>query len=219
MYLQNKYTRIYNNIIERAKSRTISGYIEKHHIIPKSLGGDDSKDNIVELTSKEHFICHRLLPKMLEGEEKRKMTFALKIMTSDRHSLRYKPNSRTFEYVRKLARQAQIGVPLSEERRKKISESNMGKEQSEETKQKRAESLRGKKRTAEQKQRQSEAAKRRWAKKDPEAEAQRIAKIKEARSKQIITTIQVTCPHCGKTGGNRIMPRYHFDNCKKKGSR
>jgi hypothetical protein len=27
----------------------------------------------------------------------------------------------------------------------------------------------------------------------------------------------VTCNHCGKTGGNNIMPRYHFDNCKNKG--
>ena len=41
-----------------------------------------------------------------------------------------------------------------------------------------------------------------------------IQKIKEARAKQVITTIQVTCPYCGKIGGNRIMPRYHFDNCK-----
>lgn len=25
---------------------------------------------------------------------------------------------------------------------------------------------------------------------------------------------QVTCPHCGKTGGAPIMKRFHFDNCK-----
>lgn len=25
---------------------------------------------------------------------------------------------------------------------------------------------------------------------------------------------KVTCPHCGKIGGNNIMPRYHFDKCK-----
>jgi hypothetical protein len=28
--------------------------------------------------------------------------------------------------------------------------------------------------------------------------------------------IKVTCPHCNLTGGHNIMPRYHFDNCKKK---
>jgi hypothetical protein len=41
-----------------------------------------------------------------------------------------------------------------------------------------------------------------------------IQRIREARKKQVIVTVQVTCPHCGKQGGNRIMPRYHFDNCK-----
>ena len=41
MYLQNKYTKCYYNIIDRAKSRDLSKetYTEKHHIIPKSLGG------------------------------------------------------------------------------------------------------------------------------------------------------------------------------------
>ena len=26
--------------------------------------------------------------------------------------------------------------------------------------------------------------------------------------------LQVTCPHCGKTGQKMIMARWHFDNCK-----
>lgn len=106
------------------------------------------------------------------------------------------------------------GRIATEDMRQKISESLLGSKQSEETKRKRAESLRGQKRTEEQKQRQSKAAKKRWANKDLDAEAERIAKIKSARAKQVIITKQVTCPHCGKTGGNRIMPRYHFDNCK-----
>ena len=111
------------------------------------------------------------------------------------------------------------GRTYSQETIEKIRKSNCGKVQSEETKQKRAESLCGKRRTQEQRQRQSEAAKKRWTNKDTEAEAKRISKIQEARAKQVITTVQVTCPHCGKTGGNRIMPRYHFNNCKKKGVR
>jgi rRNA maturation protein Nop10 len=54
----------------------------------------------------------------------------------------------------------------------------------------------------------SEAGKRRTVSEETKE------KIKAARAKQIIFTVQITCPHCGKTGGNRIMPRYHFDNCK-----
>lgn len=52
---------IYNNIIDRAKHRDIDGYYERHHIKPRSLGGDDSDDNIVKLTAKEHYIVHHLL--------------------------------------------------------------------------------------------------------------------------------------------------------------
>jgi hypothetical protein len=58
------YKLIYDNIITRAKTRNIEGYSEKHHIIPKCLGGIDDKSNIVKLTAKEHFVCHQLLVKI-----------------------------------------------------------------------------------------------------------------------------------------------------------
>jgi len=29
-----------------------------------------------------------------------------------------------------------------------------------------------------------------------------------------VTQNKLTCPHCGKIGGNSSMKRYHFDNCK-----
>ena len=51
------YTKIYNKIIETRASRIPIGYSEEHHIIPKSFGGPDSKDNLVRLTAREHFIC------------------------------------------------------------------------------------------------------------------------------------------------------------------
>ena len=46
------------------KRKEFNGYSEIHHIIPKSLGGKDSKDNLVKLSAKEHFIAHRLLAKI-----------------------------------------------------------------------------------------------------------------------------------------------------------
>lgn len=39
----NKYKAWYNRIIQRAKYRKLVGYTEKHHIIPKSLGGSNKK--------------------------------------------------------------------------------------------------------------------------------------------------------------------------------
>ena len=101
MYLQNKYTIVYNNIINRAKSRVLDGYGEFHHIIPRSLGGCNSKENIVKLTAREHFICHRLLVKMVEGSAIFKMMKAVDIMTMKNKSQdRYHVNSRTFEKIK-----------------------------------------------------------------------------------------------------------------------
>lgn len=70
-----KYLKIYNEIIERAKNREIDGYVEKHHIVPKCVGGNNKKDNIVSLTPKEHYVCHRLLCEIYPNETKLKYAF------------------------------------------------------------------------------------------------------------------------------------------------
>jgi hypothetical protein len=102
MYLDNKYTRIYYSIVNRARDRKLIGYIEKHHIIPKSLGGNDSSENLVKLIAREHFICHRLLTKMTEGESKSKMHQAVWMMTvtnSDNQN-RHKVTNRVYETLK-----------------------------------------------------------------------------------------------------------------------
>ena len=58
------YQKIYNKLINRAKNRNIMGYVEKHHIIPKCLGGEDCKTNLVNLTPEEHYLAHQLLVKI-----------------------------------------------------------------------------------------------------------------------------------------------------------
>jgi hypothetical protein len=59
------YIKAYENLISTRKIREqITGYTEKHHIIPKSFGGTNSTENMVILTAREHFIAHLLLAKM-----------------------------------------------------------------------------------------------------------------------------------------------------------
>jgi hypothetical protein len=102
MFLENKYTKWYNNIVQKAKIRAIDGYIENHHIIPKSLGGSDSIENIVALTAKEHFICHLLLTKMVAGPIKYKMHKAA-LMMATRHGpgqVRHNITSRTYNMLK-----------------------------------------------------------------------------------------------------------------------
>ena len=60
------YQKIYNKLINRAKNRNIMGYVEKHHIIPKCLGGEDCKTNLVNLTPEEHYLAHQLLVKIIK---------------------------------------------------------------------------------------------------------------------------------------------------------
>lgn len=56
------YLRIYNQLMmKRMKEPSISEYTEKHHIVPKCMGGDDSSDNLVVLSPKEHYVAHHLL--------------------------------------------------------------------------------------------------------------------------------------------------------------
>lgn len=58
------YEKIYKAIVENRKSIKFDGYTELHHIIPRSLGGSNDKDNLVALSAREHFICHLLLVKI-----------------------------------------------------------------------------------------------------------------------------------------------------------
>jgi hypothetical protein len=80
----NKYEKWYKNITDFAKHRITEDYTEKHHILPKSLGGSDKITNLVYLTAREHFICHWLLTKIYpEGEEHWKMINAFRMMRAE----------------------------------------------------------------------------------------------------------------------------------------
>ena len=48
------YQRIHDAIIESASNRTLLGYREKHHVIPRCMGGVDTANNLVELTAREN---------------------------------------------------------------------------------------------------------------------------------------------------------------------
>jgi hypothetical protein len=102
MYLHNKYTTWYNSIIQRAKLRSLIGYKERHHIIPKSLGGSNLKENLVDLTAREHFICHWLLTKMVVGPNKEKMIYAAWTMANleNKSQQRYKLTGRVYESLK-----------------------------------------------------------------------------------------------------------------------
>jgi|SRR5690625_3052550 len=61
------YEKIYSRLIKNRLENPATGVVERHHIIPRCLGGDDKQDNLVYLTPREHFICHYLLAKIHGG--------------------------------------------------------------------------------------------------------------------------------------------------------
>lgn len=63
------YKRIYDEIINNARKRgnnkhTLKYYTERHHILPKCQGGTNDLHNLVLLTGREHYICHKILFKL-----------------------------------------------------------------------------------------------------------------------------------------------------------
>ena len=58
------YAAHYERLVKRARSRSLVGYRERHHVVPKCMGGGNDVWNIVELTGEEHYVAHQLLVKM-----------------------------------------------------------------------------------------------------------------------------------------------------------
>lgn len=209
------YQSIYGKLVEKAQARTETiGYTEKHHIIPRTLGGSDEISNIVVFTAREHFIAHLLLAKIHGGP----MWHPAHMMSNMK---RY--TNRKYEKVR-------------EEHAKQVSARHSGKVVSEETKRKMSESRKGhswnkgipKTEEHKQKYKESRLASGGWICPESKKEQQRITmkgsgnhmwgKTHDDDARRIISEAnkqKVTCPHCGKTGGIAIMKRWHFDNCKR----
>ena len=114
MTYHNKYTKKYTLICERAKIRygnlkrkdvvNAFGYVEAHHIIPKSICPElkTRPANIIFLTPKEHYICHLLLTKMFcSASARNKMVYAYKGFcgsSNDHQTKRY--SSKLYNHLR-----------------------------------------------------------------------------------------------------------------------
>lgn len=99
------YKKIHDDLILLAKSRDrMKGfgiYYEKHHILPRAIGGDNSSSNLVLLTPKEHYVVHHLLTKIFHtGKEHQSMIKAFhRLCYGNRIKYDFIP-SRVFEQLR-----------------------------------------------------------------------------------------------------------------------
>jgi len=146
------YQKIYNDLIQSAKLRPdipiLNGYTEKHHILPKSMGGSDKLDNLVNLTPREHFIAHWLLYRIYKNSS---MAYAFHMMCyRNTDQIKYY-NSYGYAEAKKASIKAgkekiphNKGKPHTKESKMKMSKSHKGKKFSEKSKKKMSESKKGK---------------------------------------------------------------------------
>jgi hypothetical protein len=146
--------------IDSLKSQVIDGYSEKHHIIPRSMGGTDARSNLIALTPRQHFVAHWILWKAYGGN----MGCAFFMMSN--FGKYGNVNSRTYAMARSdyseqvsIQMTGKVMPPISEETRQKMSESATGRKVSDATKAKISAFQKGRKASEETKRKVSEAKK------------------------------------------------------------
>jgi hypothetical protein len=142
------YQRIYNNIINRAKSENrqkgCGVYFERHHIIPKCIDGTNHTTNLILLTGREHFIAHKLLCEVYPYNTK--LHYALWRMMNPQtknHKRSYNISSREYDRCKNI--QSLLVQELGKQNKNK----NLGKQLSVEIKNKISNTLTGHKQTTE----------------------------------------------------------------------
>lgn len=218
----NKYEKWYASITKNAKSRVLTEYTECHHIVPRSLGGSDDVNNLVDLTAREHFICHWLLTKIYTGEDRGKMVNALYIMQGkNNYQQRYdtKITSRVYKLLR-------------EEYAEYISKMNTGRVQPQHEKEKQIAAMTGRKRNPFSNEWKSNLSKNHKSKQPGfdggiSEETKQKMRIKAIGRKQSDETIKKKadairgskrekrlCPHCNQLIAVNGYARWHGNNCK-----
>lgn len=109
------YGKLYERAISKYKSQSleVGTYTEKHHIIPRHLGGDDSESNLVVVSYRQHILLHLLLWKR---DKSKKDEMAYKLMRGQIDSIMCR---------RELCRYAKLGTKWSETRREVMLEARI----------------------------------------------------------------------------------------------
>lgn len=142
--MEMTYKEFIDNILEtRGRFNCGDEYHERHHIVPRCMGGTNDEDNLIDLFAREHFEAHRLLA--LENSDVQGLVYAWWRMCHIPGSSkrRNEITSEEYEEARKKNNEAlkgknhpQYGTHRSEETKLKISNARKGKCLSDETKKK-----------------------------------------------------------------------------------
>jgi hypothetical protein len=209
------YKKIHDSIISRAKNRVLIGYGENHHIIPKCLGGNNKKENLVKLTAKEHWLIHLLLVEIYQNNPKLKLAVRMMSIKSSDQERKIIKSGKIFERIKMEAAQAHSEVltgvkrkPFTQEHKEKIRKSKLGK----------VGVNSGKKFTEEHKRNIGLASKGRInGDKNPMKKKEVVDKHPALFSEtNNPSKMKIKCPHCDVLSGKGNFSKWHGDNCKYK---
>lgn len=212
------YIKHYELLVSRARGRTLDGYTERHHIIPKCNGGSDDPSNLVSLTAEEHFLAHQLLMKIHPDDPKMALAVSMMCMKSPTNQR----NNKMYGWLRRAFSEAQktkVRKPRAKEtkpRKKRIfSEEHKAKLKQAWTEGKYTESqhlrINGNSHSDETKKKLSEMN---MGKSLSEETKRKISETLKSKPKSPKVLKEVVCPHCNKVGKGANMTRYHFDKCQ-----
>lgn len=119
------YKACYDRLIRRAQWRTLDKetYVERHHILPRCLGGNDKCSNLVKLTGEEHYTAHLLLVKIHPVNNK--IIFAARMMTLKANGKRI--NNKMYGWLRKQNSEARKSFVFTLQHRQRLSEATKGR--------------------------------------------------------------------------------------------
>lgn len=170
---QLTYQEFIDNIINtRGRFNCGDEYHERHHIMPKCMGGTNDEENLIDLYAKEHYVAHELLAK--ENPHNKGVQFAWWTMSrciTVRGNERYVPTPEEYEAARIAFAECMRGdnnpmrhITLTQDDRKKLSlravEIFTGRKHTDEQKRKISESNKGKPKSEEHKKALKDARKK-----------------------------------------------------------
>lgn len=145
------YSRHYQHLIAKhgyATKPDDGNYYERHHIMPKALGGSNAGNNLVYLTGKAHYVAHYLLYKV-HGVGPMSSAFWM-MSCAGESGERYVPNGRSFEAARKVwsasmsgPNNPNFGRVFTKEHRERLAASNRGRVNTHESNVKRSSAMSG----------------------------------------------------------------------------
>jgi len=125
------YQKIHDHIIQNTQQNPPVGYVERHHIIPTCMNGNDNLNNLIDLSARQHFIIHWLLTKLYPDHQGIRYAFHM-MFHPDSSSTRedvHLSKSRTYEYHKiQMAKFTSLrfkGRAKTPEQREKIRQSSL----------------------------------------------------------------------------------------------